>query len=311
MGESLCECPDCGLFQHLPPLRPGQVADCSRCGALLRRRRRNSFSTTLALMLAGMALYAITLFTPLLSFRLLGQVRGTTLPALPLAYDPFGMWELSIVVFFTTLAAPLLKLMLTAMVLFGLQRNVSPPLLAAMARIRTWLTPWSMTEVFLLGLFVAYTRIAATATSVQVGTAFYAMGGLMLVMVCADAWLDEHAMWDAIGRRRNLPADDGGTGQADRLRHVRPSQPGRARAGLPALRLDAAGSQAAADRAVLGAAALGGGALHPLQPAADHDRGPARARRTLHHPRRRARTDRLPDVAAGARSFSLPALRCR
>ncbi len=31
------------------------------------------------------------------------------------------------------------------------------------------------------------------------------MAGLMLVMVAADAWLDEHAMWDAIGWRRGWP----------------------------------------------------------------------------------------------------------
>lgn len=208
MGESLCECPDCGLFQHLPPLRPGLVADCLRCGAGLRRRRRNSFSTVLALMLAGFALYAITLFTPLLRFRFAGHQQTALLPALPLAFDPFGMWGLSIVVFATTMAAPLLKLALTTLVLIGLQLHASPSLLAAMARIRTWLTPWSMTEVFLLGLFVAYTRLGVTAT-VEVGMAFYAMGGLMLVMVAADAWLDEHAMWDAIGHRREMPEAHG------------------------------------------------------------------------------------------------------
>ena len=62
-----------------------------------------------------------------------------------------------------------------------------------------------MTEVFLLGMFVAYTRLADIAR-VEVGYALFAMGGLMLVMVCADAWLDEHAMWDAIGRARHAHA---------------------------------------------------------------------------------------------------------
>ena len=59
-----------------------------------------------------------------------------------------------------------------------------------------------MTEVFLLGLFVAYTRLSVIAT-VEIGIALYAMAGLMLVMVAADAWLDEHAMWEAIGRQES------------------------------------------------------------------------------------------------------------
>ena len=41
----------------------------------------------------------------------------------------------------------------------------------------------------------------------QVGPALYALGALMLVMVAADAWLDEHALWEAIGRREGpVPA---------------------------------------------------------------------------------------------------------
>jgi len=57
--------------------------------------------------------------------------------------------------------------------------------------------------VFLLGLFVAYTRLSVIAT-VEVGVALWAMGGLMLVMVASDAWLDEDAMWEAIGRHSGV-----------------------------------------------------------------------------------------------------------
>ena len=207
----LCECPDCGLFQDLPDLRPGMVAECVRCGAVLRKRRRDSHGTTLALMLAGLALLEITLLTPLMGFRFAGQERETSLGSLPAAYVGTGLWMLSVVVFATTIAAPLLKLLLTAGVLIGVRRTVAPSTLTAMARARSWLTPWAMTEVFLLGMFVAYTRLGSIAT-VQVGLGLWAMGGLMLVMVAADAWLDEHALWEAISRRRRTPAPSG-TGQ--------------------------------------------------------------------------------------------------
>ncbi len=171
-------------------------------------RRHFTFSVTLALMLTGLALYAITMFQPLMGFNFFGQGRETSVPALPLAYNPFGLWMLSVVVFATIMAAPLFKLLLTAGVLIGIRWDVASSSLATMARVRDWLTPWSMTEVFLLGMFVAYTRLADFAR-VQPGLALFAMGGLMLVMVAADAWLDEHALWDAIGRRRHAPASHG------------------------------------------------------------------------------------------------------
>jgi len=203
------ECPECGLFQAVPIMRPGQIAECTRCGALLRRRRRDALGTTLAFSATGLLLFAVAATTPLLGLRLAGQQRDTTLTALPAAFENQGIWQLAIVVLATTLLAPLLKLGLTAGVLIGLRIGTAPSTLAAMERWRKRLTPWAMIEVFLLGTFVAYTRLAALA-EVQVGVALYALGGLMLAIVATDAWLDEHALWEAIGRRRRTPAPMGG-----------------------------------------------------------------------------------------------------
>jgi paraquat-inducible protein A len=202
------ECPECGLFQSVPLLRPGLVATCGRCGALLRRRRRDSLGTTLALNVTGLVLFAVVMSYPFMGLRLLGQTRLAALEDLPAAFQAQGMWQLALVVLATTVIAPLLKLLLTTAVLVGLRTGMSASTLALMARVRHHLTPWAMVEVFLLGAFVAYTRLAATAT-VLVGPALYALGGLMLAMVAADAWLDEHALWEAIGRARRTPAPMG------------------------------------------------------------------------------------------------------
>lgn len=225
--SELRECPDCGLFQRLPTLRPGSVAQCMRCDKVLRARRRNSFSTTSALMIAGLALFSILIYEPLLGISLLGRQVDTTLPLLPFALEEFGMGELSIVVLVFTFIAPLLKLGTTAGVLIGLRMpTVLPTSLAALARVRAWLAPWAMIEVFLLGLFVAYTRLISYAT-VQIGPALYALGGLMLIMVAADAWLDEHALWDAIGRRQPPPPDRPGKPiGCDTCGHVSIGRPG-------------------------------------------------------------------------------------
>ena len=223
------ECPECGLFQAVPLLRPGLIATCGRCGALLRRRRHNSLETTLALSVAGLVLFAVILAYPFLGFQLLGQTRMATLEALPTAFQAQGMWQLALVVFGTTVAAPLLKLGLTVAVLVGLRTGMAASTLATLARLRHDITPWAMVEVFLLGVLVAYTRLAATAT-VLVGPALYALAGLMLVMVAADAWLDEHALWEAIGRARRTPAPMGlgrliGCGTCGRVSRAAPGSP--------------------------------------------------------------------------------------
>ncbi len=204
------ECPECGLFQSVPLLRPGLVATCTRCSALLRRRQRDSLTTTLALNVTGLVLFAVVLVFPFLGFQLLGQTRQAALEDLPAAFQQQGMWQLALVVLGTTVVAPMLKLVLTIAVLVGLRTGMAASTLADMARLRHHLTPWAMVEVFLLGVFVAYTRLAATAgATVLVGPAMLALAGLMLVMIAADAWLDEHALWEAIGRTRRTPAPVG------------------------------------------------------------------------------------------------------
>lgn len=198
--NDLRECHDCGLFQRLGALRPGQVAECERCGAILRRRRRNSLTTTAALSFAGLMLLFVALISPMLDFRLAGQQQSTGLAGLPVGFENQDMPILAIVVFVTTMAAPFLRLFLTLLVIAGLRGGIARHWLIMMARLRGLLRPWAMIEVFMLGMFVAYTRLAALAT-VEIGLGLYALGALMVVTAWADCWLDDDALWSAIQRK--------------------------------------------------------------------------------------------------------------
>ena len=58
------------------------------------------------------------------------------------------------------------------------------------------------------------------------------LGALMLTIVATDAWLDEHALWEAIGRRRRTPAPMGdgpliGCDSCGRVGRGRPGAPCR------------------------------------------------------------------------------------
>lgn len=196
----LSECAQCGLFQRLPLLARGQVAECPRCGHVLRRARRDLTDRTMALGLAGLVLYAVALLFPFLELEVGGRIWSITLPELPVAVGAFGQWELSLVMLGTTLLLPLAVLCLTVAVLSGLRQREMPGWVPQAARWRERLAPWSMVEVFLLGVFVAYTRLDAIA-EVRVGPALWALGGLMLVTVALDALLDRASLWEAISER--------------------------------------------------------------------------------------------------------------
>jgi paraquat-inducible protein A len=85
-------------------------------------------------------------------------------------------------------------------VLLGLRLSDPPRYLHAVFRWVEWLAPWSMVEVFLLGVFVAYTRLVAIA-HVEVGGAVFALGALMVATVAAESVLDHEAVWEGLERR--------------------------------------------------------------------------------------------------------------
>ena len=195
------ECPDCGLVQLVPAVRPGEVAHCVRCSKVLRRGRPNPLQWPLALGLTGTMLLLIALLEPLLDVSTVGIYRQASLVSGAVRLDAHGLWEVAAVVVFTTMAAPLAHLFGTSWVLLNLRLGLAPPYLARLFAIARRLRPWSMIEVFLVGLFVAYTRLRELVY-IQTGPALWALVALMLVTIGVDALLDPESVWQVIERRR-------------------------------------------------------------------------------------------------------------
>ncbi|MBR0651636.1 paraquat-inducible protein A [Roseomonas terrae] len=202
----LCECGSCGQFQTLPSLLPGQTARCIRCDSGLRRARVDPLGRALALNLAALSIFAVACLMTLMTVSTAGMVRHASLFSGPVDMGRSGLWELTIVVLFTTVIAPVAKLAAMAYVLIGL-RLPRPP--RHVRRVYAWvehLRPWSMVEVFLLGVLVAYTKLI-DLVHIELGVALYAMALLMLTMIAAEAVLDRQAVWDEM-ERRGVPHGD-------------------------------------------------------------------------------------------------------
>jgi paraquat-inducible protein A len=129
-----------------------------------------------------------------------GMQLSATLFSGPEGLHQHGVWELSAVVLFTTVAAPFLKLASMVYVLAGLRMQRPPRHLRTVFSWIEHLRPWSMIEVYLLGVFVAYVKLSSMV-HIEIGVALYALGALMLTTVAADAVLDRQAVWEEMERR--------------------------------------------------------------------------------------------------------------
>src|SRR5215472_461510 len=211
--KRIFECPECGLHQALGALMPGSTAKCGRCGATLLSIPESSLQRSLALVLTGLVLLVLANTTPFMSLNIEGRFQQANLITGAIALWNQGLWPLAVVVLLTTMVAPLLTLGALCYVLVGLRLPRPPRDLPVVFSWLEFLHPWSMIEVYLLGVFVAYVKLIAFA-SVDVGVACYALGSLMLIMVAIDFVLSPELVWQEMERRGLAKAPPVGGGGA-------------------------------------------------------------------------------------------------
>lgn len=154
--------------------------------------------------ITGVMLFGVASQMPFMELHLGPNATGASLATGPEALNALGAWPVAVAVLVTTIGAPLLKMLATIWVLIGIRLRHPP---AYLAQVFAWverLSPWSMVEVFLLGVFVAYTKLIDMA-QVEIGGALYALGALMLTMAATDAVMDDAAVWDRLGPAAPVP----------------------------------------------------------------------------------------------------------
>lgn len=199
-GTRLFECQGCGLRYELGLPASDTTAKCGRCGATLLGIPANSLQRSLALTVTGIVLIVLANTMPFMSIMIQGRLQHASLITGNVALYEDGLWPLAALVLFTTIVAPALKLGALAYVLLGVTLPRPPPGLPLVFGWLERLRPWSMIEVYLLGVFVAYVKLVDFAT-IEVGVACYSLAILMLVMVRIDWVLSPELVWRAIEDR--------------------------------------------------------------------------------------------------------------
>ena len=197
MAGRIIVCHECGKQHHHRELPRGATARCSRCGYLLYRHRPPSFERALALTLAGVMLFSIANLFPFIGIDMAGNINQTTLISGAVEMYREGKWMLSMVVLFTSVIAPGLQLGLLLYLLLPLNLGRMPPDLPRVFRLVNHLLPWSMMDVFLLGIFVSSVKLADFGTIIP-GLALGAFLLLILVLAAAQAAIDPDRIWSLI-----------------------------------------------------------------------------------------------------------------
>ena len=196
-------CHDCAQVQTLPPLGLRSVARCYRCEAVLDRREPPD-STPLALALAGLFCGLVANAFPILEVTLAGRHRDNLLVTGPRALISEQMQLLGLLVAFFSIVFPLLWLGAVAYVLFRVRAGKRTRELGPLFRLAERLRPWAMTEVYVIGGYVAFTRLEELGR-VSIGIGGWAVAATAFLTFLVDQALDRRHVWNSIRRPVPVP----------------------------------------------------------------------------------------------------------
>ena len=194
---ALTACHECDLLQREPILPPGGVACCRRCNAVLFRDIPDSVDRALAYTLGAAILFFVANIFPIVGLDVQGNLHATSLFGAVESIWNNDMVGVAALVFATTILVPAVEISLMLYVLLPLKFGRLPGELASILRIMQSVRPWSMTQVFILGVLVALVKLAHLAHVVP-GVALWAFGGLILLLTASGSTFNMHEMWNLV-----------------------------------------------------------------------------------------------------------------
>ena len=200
-SETLIACPVCDALHNLPAGAVQGRARCSRCHAVLFSPRANAMTQVVMLACAALVLMVAAVFFPFLDLRAAGLEQKSSLFDAVTVFSDGLLLPLSFAVAAFIILLPALRLAATIYALGPMIIGHRPARHAIPAfRLAQALKPWSMAEIFIVGVAVALVKIAGMAT-ISVGPAFWAFVGLVIVTALKDNIMCKLTIWQTLENR--------------------------------------------------------------------------------------------------------------
>lgn len=195
-------CPACDLLHRRPVLAVGGRARCLRCGTTMLTRKPRSIDRALAATIGALVLYLAAVTLPFLALSRSGLESQISVVDSAMALWTNDMHLLAVIAFAFILIFPLMRLTLLISILIPLRLNRRLPSWGRMAfRWVSWLQPWDMMEIFMIGVIVSLVKIIELA-DISVGPAFWALSALVIVTGFIGAGLCRETIWAAMDQSK-------------------------------------------------------------------------------------------------------------
>lgn len=206
MAASKIACHECDLLNRVPPLEPGQKAWCPRCGFLLAANRDRALDVILAFSVTALLFLLLASAFPFLEFSASGQERAVTLLQSVTILVTRDFPVLAFIVFLLIVAIPATVLLGIIYVLTAVALGRRLPYMRRILRWVLQLLPWSMADIFLIGILVSFVKIVSLA-DVALGLSFWSYVMFTVCVVVVSMYIDKRELWRSIGALHGVPAN--------------------------------------------------------------------------------------------------------
>lgn len=197
--DDICACPVCDALWRDRAPRAGERVRCRRCRAVLRTGRPEGFDRVLAIALATPVLMLVGVTASFLTLSGGGARLESSVLDAAMAVATDDTWALAVAVGALIVALPAARALALVYVLLPLRLGRPAARRAAEAfRFAIEIRPWSMAEIFVIGVAVALVKVSGLA-SVALGPAFWSFTALAALTLIEDAALCERSIWARIG----------------------------------------------------------------------------------------------------------------
>jgi len=190
-------CHECDLLIGVPGLEVGQKAYCPRCNFLLAANRPNALQMVFVFAICGLGFLLLSTAFPFLGFSASGQERTVTLMQSITVMVSEDLPSLAAIIFTSIVLIPGTFLIGAIYVSTALKMDRSLPGTVAVLRWVLMLMPWSMAEIFLIGILVSFVKIV-TIADVSFGMSFWSYVLFTVCMTVVMLYPDKRQLWNRV-----------------------------------------------------------------------------------------------------------------
>jgi len=192
-------CEHCDTVHHRCNPVSGEVTRCVRCNAVLERYHSLNVDGMLAVVLTALIVFLIANVWPIVTLGLGTRQSSATLWGIIIVMWQHHSQVVSVLVAATLFFFPLGKILMAGWLLSYARGGRRAPGFRPAMVVLHYMQPWTMTEVFLLGVLVAIVKVR-NYFDVMADPGIYAFAMLMMLITIFSG-INLRRLWDMTPER--------------------------------------------------------------------------------------------------------------